>query len=146
MGFFDRLLSGKVFPDSRSTSLVAELEVKGHKYILSDLDWIFHQDVDEHYKPCSGVYGGTISLTLSESIDQTIYNWIINSETKHSGCIKFYNNTNNFEEGAKMVIRFEEAICVRYYKQILAQSSDSLTSLVLSSQVLRIGNEVFEQG
>jgi len=145
MGFFDRLLSGKVFSDSRSASLVAELEVNGRKYMLSELDWVFKQDLDEHCRPCSGVYGGTLSLTLSEPVDQTIYNWIINSGTRYSGSLRFYNNTNNFEEGAQMVIRFEEAICVRYYKQILAQGSGTLTTLVLSSRVLKVGNEVFEQ-
>jgi len=145
MGFFDRLLSGKVFSDARSSALVAELEVMGRKYILSDLDWVFKQDLDDRCKPCSEVYGGQLSLTISEPIDQSIYNWIINSGTRHSGSIRFYNNSNNFEEGAQLVIQFEEAICVRYYKQILAQSSGALTTLVLSPREIKLGDEVYEQ-
>ncbi|GAF05248.1 type VI secretion system tube protein TssD [Saccharicrinis fermentans] len=145
MGFFDRLLSGKVFSGSRSASIVAELEVNGKKYLLHDMDWVFKQDLDDRCRPCSAVYGGQLSLTIDESVDQNIYNWIINSGTKYAGSIRFYNNSNNFDEGAQLVIQFEEAICVRYYKQILAHGSGGLTTLVLSSRVLKLGNEVFEQ-
>ncbi len=145
MGFFDRLLSGKVFSDSRSAALVAEIEINNKRYNISELDWEFKQDVDSHHKPCSAVYGGLLSFSLNEEVDQTIYNWIINRGTTHSGSIRFYNNTNTFEEGAQMEIRFDDAICVRYFKQMAVQGGGVLTTLVISCRVLKMGHEVFEQ-
>ncbi|WP_075603034.1 type VI secretion system tube protein TssD [Saccharicrinis aurantiacus] len=145
MGFFDRLLSGKVFSDARPASLVAELEISNHKYILNDLDWEFTQEVDDKNRPCSALYGGKISLSISEPVDQTIFNWIINSGTKHSGQIKFYHHNNNFEEGAQLEIKFIDAICVNFHKQVIEQGKETITTLVLSSRVLKIGSEEFQQ-
>lgn len=145
MGFFDRLLSGKVFTDSRPAALVAELELNNKKYILNDLDWEFTQDVDDKNRPCSAVYGGKISLSISEPIDQTIYNWIINSGTKHSGQIKFFNNSNNFEEGAQLEIRFIDAICINFHKQVVEKGREITTTIVLSPRILKIGSEEHHQ-
>ncbi len=145
MSFFDRLLPSRVFSGKNSIGLWAELSLEGKVYTIHEFDWEFKQDLDWHQQPSSELYGGAMGITLQGNVDSTIHNWIMNPGRKHSGILKFYNNVETYSEGAVMEIEFEDAICARYHKQIIADGGLLSTTLVLSARVLKVGNQVFEQ-
>ncbi len=143
MGFLDRLFSGKVSTAKQSSDWAAELTLGNTKYMLSELDWSFQEVVDSKNRPTGEIVGGLMSMTINEPVDQLIHNWIINVGAKHSGFIKFYSQS--FDQGAQMEMKFEDAICVRYYKQLIESAEDVSTTLVISCKVMKFGNEIFEQ-
>ncbi len=142
MGFLDRLFSGKARLEKHSSAWACELTIKNKKYILTDFDWKIEEGVDRSNKPSGDVHGGLISFTFGDPVDQLIHNWIINAGTKHTGIVKFY--THSMDEGAQMEMKFEDAICARYFKQVMSEGEGVYTTLVISCARIKIGEEVFE--
>jgi hypothetical protein len=78
-------------------------------------DYALHRDVDSKGKPSSGVYGGTINLSIESTDDTSIVESMVNQYKPISGTVTFKKS----DEDAKMkelswengyVIRFQEGI------------------------------------
>src|SRR3989337_2854745 len=78
-------------------------------------DYKLHRDVDAKGRPSSGVYGGTINLTIESTDDTSIIESMVNQYKPVDGTVKFKKS----DEDAKMkelawekgyVIAFKEGI------------------------------------
>ena len=144
MGFFDRIRSGRLFFGRKEPSMVVQFYFMGKKYIVEEFDMDFRQDVDSGGNPDSPVYGGKITVTISDVPDDNINWWIMDSFKKHDGEFRFLANDGMIREGALLQIQFKDAYCVDYQKTMNPQGAGVLTTLVISAHYLRIGNEEFE--
>lgn len=145
MGFFDRIRKGKLFFGKTSTpSLVVEFLFREKKYILEEFDMEFRQDVDANFKPESDVYGGILTLTISETPDEWINAWMMNPYEKRDGEFRFLVNGAKITEGAALHVSFKEAYCISYQKIMNPKGAGLLTTLIISPHKLRVGKEEFE--
>lgn len=144
MGFFDKIRNGSLFFGKKAPTMVMQFSIKGKKYILEEFDLDFKQDVDHKGNPDSSVYGGTITLTISDIPDDNINWWMMDAYTKHDGEFRFLMNDGSIKEGALLQIQFKDAYCLSYQKSISPEGAGVLTTLTISPRYLRIGNEEFE--
>ncbi|MDH6311109.1 hypothetical protein M2451_003977 [Dysgonomonas sp. PFB1-18] len=145
MGFFDRIRKGKLFFGKTETpSMVVEFLFRGKKYILEEFDLEFRQDVNDRNKPDSEVYGGIITLTISETPDEWINAWMMNPYEKRDGEFRFLVNNNKIVEGAAMHMAFKEAYCISYQKTMNPKGAGLLTTLIISPHKVIVGNEEYE--
>ena len=144
MGFFDKIRQGRLFFGKKEPSMVVQFLFKGKKYVLEEFDLEFNQDVDAKGKPDSQVYGGKLTITISDVPDEHINWWIMDSFKKQDGEFRFLANGKKINEGALLHISFKDAYCVDYHKIMNPQGAGVLTTLIISPRYLRIGNEEFE--
>jgi hypothetical protein len=144
MGFFDKIRGGRLFFGKKEPTLLVEWEFYGKKYILEEFDLEFRQDVDDRNRPSSDVYGGIITLTISDTPDELINGWALHSYEKKSGRFRFLKNERPIMESSPLIISFEDAYCTGYQKIMNPQGAGTLTTLVISPRRLKIGNETFE--
>ena len=144
MGFFDKIRRGRLFFGKKEPSLVVQFHFKGKKYIVEEFDLEFKQDVNYKGNPDGSVYGGQITITISDVPDDNINWWMMDSFRKHDWEFRFFANDGMIREGALLQIQFKDAYCVNYQKTMSPQGAGTLTTLVISPRYLRIGNEEFE--
>jgi len=144
MGFFSKIRSGRLFFGKKEPSIIVQMMFNGQKYIIEEFDLEFKQDVNAKGKPDSMPYGGLITITMSDTSQDSINDWMMDSFRKQDGEFRFLMNDGMIREGARLVIRFEDAYCVNYQKVVNPVGAGVLTTLVISPRVLKIGNEVFE--
>ena len=145
MGFFDRIRKGALFfGKTAAPSMVVEFLFRGKKYILEEFDMEFRQDVNDRNKPDSEVYGGIITLTISETPDEQINAWMMNPYERRDGEFRFLVNGAKIEEGAALHISFREAYCISYQKVMDPKGAGLLTTLVISPRKLMVGREEFD--
>ncbi|GHT41255.1 hypothetical protein FACS189437_07930 [Bacteroidia bacterium] len=143
MGFFDKIRGGRLFFGKKEPALLVELDFYGKRYVLEEFDLEFKQDVDDRNRPSSDVYGGIITFTMSDTPDDRINGWALHSYEKRSGRFRFLKNEKPIGESSPLIITFEDAYCVDYQKIMIPQGAGTLTTLVISSRILKIGNEEF---
>lgn len=144
MGFFDRIRIGRLFFGKKEPSMVVSFLFKAKKYILEEFDLEFGQEVNTKGKPDSLLYGGRITITISEVPDESINAWMMNSYQKQDGEFRFLVNDGMINQGAVLQIQFRDAYCTDYRKTLNPQGAGSLTTLVISPRYIRVGNEEFE--
>ncbi|MCL1941989.1 MAG: hypothetical protein FWF54_00325 [Candidatus Azobacteroides sp.] len=145
MGFFDRIRKGRLFfGKPGNPSMVVEFLFRGKKYILEEFDLEFRQDVNDKNKPDSEVYGGMITLTISETPDEWINAWVMNTYEKQDGEFRFLVNGPKIVESAAMHISFKEAYCISCRKVMTPKGAGLLTTLIISPRKLKIGGEEYE--
>lgn len=142
MGFFDRWMNGRF--DSKAASLIAELTVDHHSYILDEMDICFSQSMDHKMRPDSPVQGSLVSMTFSDTPHQEIIRWLSNSHIRKTVEIRFYLNRTQLEEGTQMLMIFKDATCVKYRKEIRQGGSRMFTSLAIAPLSVQMGDEIFE--
>jgi hypothetical protein len=144
MGFFDRFRKGKLFYGKNLPAMVSEFRFMDKKYILEEFDLEFRQDVNDRNKPASGVYGGILTLTISEAPGQQINRWMMTPYEKRAGEIRFLVNESKITEGAALIITFEDAYCISYHKTLNPKGAGTLTTLIVSPHKIKVGTEEFE--
>jgi hypothetical protein len=144
MGFFDRIRKGKLFFGKKEPSIVVAFFFREKRYILEEFDMDFRQDTNDKNQPESDVYGGLITLTISETPDEWLTAWMMNLQEKHDGELRFLINAPKIMESAALHIVFKDAYCVSYQKVIHPAGAGLLTTLIISPRVVKIGQEEFE--
>lgn len=144
MGFFDRIRKGRLFFGKQKPAIVVEFLFREKKYILEEFDIDFRQDINEKNQPDSEVYGGLITITISEPPSENLTAWMMNLQEKRDGEFRFLVNSAKIVEGAALQISFKEAYCVSYQKVIHPIGAGLLTTLIISPKTIKIGNEEFE--
>lgn len=144
MGFFDRIRKGKLFFGKKEPVVVVAFFFKGKKYILEEFDLEFKQDINGKNQPDSSVYGGVITITISDPPDSSINEWMMNTYDKQNGEFRFLLNTPKIVEGAAFHIHFKDAYCINYQKTASPAGYGLLTTLTISPRLIQIGNDEFE--
>lgn len=152
MNFIQKIATGRLFfrksesihKPNRIPDLVAKFIFMDMTYILESFDIGFTQEVNDKGKPGGLPTGGIMTLTLSETPDATINEWIMRETLLRDGEIRIFPNKRRINESAEINIIFKDAYCVRYKKQIDALGSGLHTTLVISPRYIKIGREEFE--
>jgi hypothetical protein len=145
MGFFDKIRSGRLFFGKKEPTMVVHFLFKGKKYIVEEFDMEFSQDVDYKGRPDSQPHGGLITITISDVPDENINWWMMDSFNRQDGEFRFLKNEGAIREGASLQIQFKDAYCINYHKSLNPNGAGALTTLVISPNYLRVGNEEFEK-
>ena len=145
MGFFEKIRIGRLFFGKKTPTMVVEFTFKGKKYIVEEFDMDFTQEVNHKGKPDSMPEGGLLTVTISDTPDKSINEWITDSFTKQDGEFRFLMNDGKISESALLNIQFKDAYCVKYRKTMAPQGAGTLTTLVISPRYIRVGNEIFEK-
>ena len=97
-----------------------------------------HRDVDAKGRPASGVYGGTINLTIESTDDTTVIESMINQYKPIDGAITFKKS----DEDAKMKeLTFEKAYVIAYEETIDVKGSRPMQmEFTISAEKIKIGN------
>lgn len=135
MGFWDKLFGGKVFMDKRNPTMAGEIQLCGEKYILSEFD--IDYDREDGSREYFRAY-----VVFSDSVKAAVENWILNSGKKESGAVRFYRNNDAMDEGALFDIKFRDASCVHYRKNV--HNGVHTTTIVMTIPIISIVGEEFE--
>ncbi len=101
-------------------------------------DYALRRDVDAKGRPASGVYGGTINLTIESTDDTTIVESMVNQYKPIDGTITFKKS----DEDAKMKeLTFEKAYVIAFQESIDVKGSKPMQiDFTISAQTIKIGN------
>ena len=159
MNFIQKIVTGRLFSrksepisrknepmnsPSRIPDFVAKFTFMEDTYILEDFDISFTQEVNEKGRPGGLPYGGMMTLTLSETPNANINEWIMREKMLRDGEIRMFPNKNKVDESSVLNITFKDAYCIRYKKQMDALGGGLRTTLVISPRYVKIGGEEFE--
>jgi hypothetical protein len=152
MNFLQKIATGRLFfrksepanKPGRIPDLVAKFTFLDSTYILENFDIGFTQEVNENGKPGGLPHGGMMTLTLSETPDVKINEWIMSEEMMRDGEIRIFPNKRKVDESSVLNITFKDAYCIRYKKQMNALGGGLRTTLVISPRYVKIGMEEFE--
>lgn len=143
-GFFHRIRKGKLYAGKKEPALVVHFHFRGYTYILEEFDLDFQQDVNDKSQPDGNVYGGLLTLTISEEPKEVLFKWMMNTLEKQDGEIRFLTNNGKITEGAAMQIAFKDAYCISFQQVMSPQGAGMLTTFLVSPRHLQIDKEVFE--
>src|SRR5215212_3892806 len=101
-------------------------------------DYALHRDVDTKGRPSSGVYGGTINLTVESTDDTSIVESMVNQYKPIDGSITFKKS----DEDAKMKeLTFEKGYVIAFQESIDIKGSKPMQiDFTISAQKIKIGN------
>ncbi len=151
MNFLQRIATGRLFTrkseaekPSRIPDLVAKFTFMEKAYILENFDISFTQEVNEKGKPGGLPFGGMMTLTISETPDVVINEWMMRETLLRDGEIGLFSNKSKIDDSPVLNIVFKDAYCVRYKKKIDALGGGLRTTLFISPRYVKIGQEDFE--
>ena len=99
----------------------------GSEYEVEDFKILFIQDVDYKGQPQHDERGGQIIISLSQMVEDDVYEWAKSPFLKQSGTISFETGSSN----ALLRIEFTDAYCVGF-SQIDDSFLGTRTNLVIS--------------
>lgn len=118
-------------------SFKGSLAIGGKTYDVLTCSYGFRRDVDFKGRPSSGIYGGTIDLSIESTSDTSLLETMVNSPHKMlSGTITFKKT----DEDAKLKeISFENAYIVAYSESVSEFGGDSMQyQITISAQTIKV--------
>ena len=153
MNFLERIKTGRLFfyqrkkkdtPLNTIPDIIVKFFFKDQIYILENFEINFRQELNEKGKPGGLPTGGIMSLTMAETPDYSLNEWILKDNLLYSGEIRILSNSGNINAGALLTIKFVDAHCVGYSKKIRSQEGGLFTTFTISPRYVKFGNEEFE--
>lgn len=123
--------------------------VDGQENEVIALSYSLDQNIDNIGQPAGEVRGGQITVTLGSMGSEARYGWMVASDMKKSGEIKFIDATGQ----TLKTLKFEDAYCVGYTEAYEAFSGGNAgvsikeganETLILSCRVISVGGETHE--
>jgi hypothetical protein len=131
MGFFDRILTGKVYrQERRNPRLVCEMSLLGERILLEEMDMDFDRDTNGRHVPLYVVFLGAVSEAMED--------WIMSGSKTAEGRLAFYRNTEQAESNAVFIMIFDGAVCVRYRRSV--RGDVPAVTLVMSARHVQVLN------
>ena len=117
----------------------ASLTVDGKTYNVLSCHYSFNQNVDSTGRPSSDVRGGSVSVTVESTDDNTIYNWMTDPHGFKDGKITFFKR----DQDSKMKeLEFKQAACINYSEAFDANSSSPMSlAFTLSAKEIVLGGD-----
>lgn len=160
MGFWERIIKGRLFaggdkdgsresaeaahpvqdvPQDDIPTVVAELEMDGHKCILESFDLDFRRKSGHDY-----MYAGVITLATTEALFPGLGRWVTLDSLQKDGLVRFYANETSLSQGALFEVGFYRARCMTYERRTDDDAKGILTRLEIVPQTIRIGHETIQ--
>ena len=128
----------------------AHFVVDGQESEIIQVSYSFDQNIDNIGQPAGEVRGGQIVVTLGTTASADRYGWMVASDMKKNGQIKYTDATGQ----TLKTVSFEDAYCVGYTEDYEAFSGDTLggisikegakETLTLSCKVIDMEGEIHE--
>jgi len=115
------------------THVEASFILDGKNYDIEQFYINFNQDVDHKGQPQHEIKGGQISIILTQSIEDNIYDWAKRANKAKDGKILFQSKT----EGTVLEIAFTNAYCTKLTRNIDTMSGTK-TSLTISPEKVKM--------
>jgi len=117
----------------------ATLELDGKKFHVISCHYSLHQNVDPTGRPSSGVRGGSVSITIESSDDNSIYTWMTDEHGFKDGKITFFKR----DQDSKMKeLEFKQAACIDYTETFHSNSSGPMAiAFTISAKELHVGGD-----
>jgi hypothetical protein len=116
-----------------------KFKFSGKEYNVLSTSFSFTRSVDQKGKPSSGVYGGTIHMTVESQDDTKILEVMLNKQTTpQTGSVTFKKGTT---EGVFRELKFEDGYIVEYSENSNAYGNENMAiNLTISARVISIGD------
>jgi hypothetical protein len=112
--------------------------IKGGYEIL-DCHFSFEQGIDDSGKATTGVYGGTIHITLSQLPPQPIIEWGLQSRKYNDGMVVVLDAENMPLEK----ILFQNAACIRIELDYTQRGeSYATTKIIVQAEIITVGDGI----
>lgn len=116
----------------------AQLKIGNKEFNVITCEYELQRDVDAKGRPSSGIYGGTINLSIESTDDNSIIELMVNQYKPIDGSIIF---TKSNERYAMKELSFENGYIIKYLEKIDTTGPTSmLTNFVISAEKIKIGN------
>lgn len=101
-------------------------------------NYALHRDVDSKGRPASGVYGGTINLSVESTDDTSIIESMVNQYKPVDGTVTFKKG----DEDSKMKeLSWEKGYVIRYQEGIdITGTQSMMVDFTISAEKIKIGN------
>ena len=124
--------------------------VDGQENEVISLSYSFDQNIDNIGQPAGEVRGGQIVVTVGSMASEARFGWMVASDMKKSGELKFIDATGQ----TLKTLKFEDAYCVGYTEEYDAFSGGAgegvsikegaNETLTLSCRMIEVGGESHE--
>lgn len=115
------------------THIESFFELDGQEYEIEHFFIDVSQEIDHKGQPQHEVNGGMISIVLTQSIGDNIYDWAKRANKTKDGKILFKSKT----AGTILEITFTNAYCIKLTRTIDAQTGTK-TNLTISPEVINM--------
>ena len=105
----------------------------GKEYEIESFQIVFGQSPDHKGQPQQDTKGGQFILSMSQMVDDNIYDWGRRADKRKNGVIKFMSETS----GTKLEIEFIEAYCTSLKHKINAFSGTE-TLLAIAPRIVKM--------
>lgn len=144
MSFIEKVRTGRLFKRKDVPEVIVKFTFMENTYVLEDFDLSFEQELNHKGQPGGLPKGGVMNLTLIETPDYYLNEWILRDDLLRDGVVRFFTNKQRVDEGASLTISFKDAYCIRYQKKIRTLEDGMFTTITVSPRYIKIGNEEFE--
>lgn len=120
------------------SNLTAWFKLDGKEYEMNHFNIGFGQSVDHKGQPQDEVRGGRLTIGLTQTLPDSVYEWAMKSIPK-SGEVTFRSKTTN----APLKIIFTNAYCVNFMRSI-SDKGGVKTSLNISPDEIMINGISFD--
>ena len=115
------------------THVESTFELDGKSYEIEHFYINFSQGTDHKGKPQHEVKGGQISILLTQSANDNLYDWAMREYKRKDGKILFKSKT----EGTVMEVVFTNAFCTSFTRTIDALSGTK-TEMIISPEKITV--------
>jgi hypothetical protein len=123
------------------THVEAKFVFDGKEYEVEHFGIGFAQEVDRKGQPQHEMKGGQIYVSLTQSVQDNIYDWAKRENKRKDGKILFQSKT----EGTVLEIVFANANCIRLKHRINAMTGTE-TSLVIAPEKVSLNGITHNNG
>jgi len=117
----------------------AILKLAGNEFEVINCNYTFRRDVDAKGNVSSGIYGGSVNVTIASTDDTSVIEAMINSQHKPiDGSIEFKKG----DDDAKMKeLEFKRGYIVQFSEGMDAIGTDAMTqNFTISAEEMKLGS------
>lgn len=117
------------------SSVSVYLKVGGQEYEVEQFKIGFTQSTDHKGEPQAETRGGQLMIGLTQTVPQSIYDWILKPAQRKDGEVLFRNQTSH----SPLKIEFFNAACVNFTREVNVNGGLQ-TNLILSPERLLVND------
>jgi hypothetical protein len=117
----------------------AILKLAGNEFEVLNCNYNFRRDVDAKGNPSSGIYGGSVNVTIASTDDTSVIEAMINSQHKTlDGSIEFKKG----DDDAKMKeLEFKKGYIVQFSEGMDSVGTEAMTqNFTISAEEMKLGS------